>query len=82
MEIELNRINPFYKHPYGQYDKKLYRKTIADLKKKILQGQKFNAVIIQKKQNNRFYNLLDGFCRYMAFKELGFEKIDSKILDL
>lgn len=53
--------------------------AIRDIKQKICLGKNMTPVIVKKSNHNK-YDLIDGFCRYMAFKELGCEMIRCKIM--
>jgi MoaA/NifB/PqqE/SkfB family radical SAM enzyme len=76
LKIEIEKINP-----YIQHSKEIdvpHLRMISAIKTKISQGKKIEPIIIERKNNS--YDLVDGFCRYMTFKELGFKTIKCKVI--
>jgi len=85
LEIEIERINPYSKHSRNIFmeknnpDSNSHLKTILDIKTKISLGKRIPSVVVMINKNGE-YILVDGFCRYMAFKQLGFKTITCVII--
>lgn len=62
-------------------DRKSHLAVIAGIKNKIFQGERdIEPIIVEFTGNKSYsYNLVDGFCRYMAFKQLGYKTIKCEL---
>lgn len=81
LKINLEKIDPYTKHPKDIFKNKRYyelknthRQAISDIKREIRRGKKIDPIVVKIKKDSS-YDLVDGFCRFMAFKELGFKTI-------
>jgi len=59
-----------------------HRSKIESMKKKIKKGHTLPPFFVMADKNSKIkYRRLDGFKRYLAYKELGYEKIDCIVVD-
>lgn len=79
VKIPINKINPYNNtHPEGwqNYDR-YHREGIEMVKELINEGRKILPIAVTKELNkDGKHQRLDGFKRYFAFKELGYDEID------
>lgn len=85
-KIDIERINPFTKLHKDIFNnsryselKKSHLKAIKEIKEKIALGKKIKPIVVLENKN-RTYRLEDGFCRYSAFKQLGFKVISCAVI--
>jgi len=81
LKIPLSEINE-YDDGHDMMPDDEHRKGIDDIKKLIHQGKHITPILIRHNKSARTsYERLDGYKRYMAFKELGFKTIDCYLDD-
>jgi len=77
--ILLSKINP-YNDRHGKIPNKEHRDGIEKLKVLIKKGRPILPILIKKVFGHSYkYHRLDGYKRYFAFKELGYETIECFI---
>jgi MoaA/NifB/PqqE/SkfB family radical SAM enzyme len=85
LDIKLKDIFPYTKDRRknflmrAKYDSKRYLERIDYYKRNIKQKRYLPPVIVWKNPKNK-YCLIDGFCRYMAFRELGIKTIKCVLM--
>ena len=70
----------FLVKPFESLQTVKHRATIDLMKICILEGRKIRPIAITR-INEHHYQRLDGFCRYWAYKELGYKSIPCVLAD-